>query len=97
MKRPVLCLGTALILLCLVSLGDGVEKGEQAKSPHYTILLEPPRHIHAFREATLTFKVTTEDGKSITGLHPIIAYQFQRSNRVRETPEGNIVDNGGGT
>lgn len=70
---------------------------EEVHTHGYIITLEPPGHIHTFREATLTFKVTTEEGEPVTGLSPIIARQFEGSDRVSETKEGDIVDNGDGT
>lgn len=97
MKPSILYLGTLLILLSVVSLGYGVEKEGQAKNTDYRILLKPPHHIHAFGEATLTFNVSTDIGESATGLRPIITYQFQGSNRVNETKEGDVADNGDGT
>ena len=63
----------------------------------FVIALEPPGHIHAFRQASLTFKVRTGGGEPLPGLSPIIAYRSEGSERVRETREGNIVDNGNGT
>ncbi len=86
----------ALFTVPILITGCG-EDDEEEHAHEYTITLEPPGHVHTFREADLTFKVTTEDEEPVTGLSPIVARQFQGADSARESSEGDVVDNGDGT
>ncbi len=93
-----------LIFIALtISLGliTGCSDDDSPTTPGHahelTIALEPTGHVHAFRETDFIFKVSHEDGEAVTGLMPIVAYQFQASDSARETSEGDVVDNSDGT
>jgi hypothetical protein len=86
-----------LALFASFSFMTGCGEEEDEHTHLYTITMEPPGHVHTFGEADLTFKVTDEEEEPVTDLSPIVARQFQGSDRVSETGEGDIVDNGDGT
>ena len=79
-----------------VTAQPGIAKDSLHVLP-FVIALEPPGHIHAFRQTSLTFKVSTEDGKPAPGLSPTVAYRFEGSERIGQTRGGDIVDTGDGT
>ncbi len=87
----------------LVSCGQQVAAGEaeqhetEEHGHAYVISLEPTGHIHTYRESALTFKVATEDGQIVNGLSPTVGYQFQSSDTMRESKEGDVFDNNDGT
>ncbi len=94
----------SVMLLALISgffLIAGCSDDDSPTAPGHahelTIALEPTGHLHSFRESEITFKVTNDDGEAVTGLLPIVAYQFQDSDSPRETSEGDVVDNNDGT
>jgi len=93
----------ALILALLTSpvfiMGCGEDDDEDSGHAAHAFLieLEPPGHVHTFRESELIFRVSDESGAPVTGLLPIVARQFQDAEEARETSEGDVVGNGDGT
>ena len=71
--------------------------GEGLEAHAFDIALEPPGHIHAFADASLTFTVMDEHGAAVAGLQPVVARQLVGDDAVRETDPEDIVDNADGS